>query len=296
MSNFKDLLVEFIYNLKFKITKRPQVYSINDTLAHILDTSCSVSRYGDGEIKWIYDISHPSFQEADKEMGERLKEILFHVNEDNDRLIICIPEFFNGLQGFNDEAKKYYERNFIRDGKLWKPYVSENMRYYNADITRPYIDYKNKENSKEYFRKWKEIFNDRNILLVEGESTQFGVGNDFLDSARSVQRIICPSENAFKKYNEIKNAISNNALKIDSPLVLISLGPTATILSYELSSQNMQLIDIGHTDLEYEWYLKKALRKVPVKGRVVNELGQKSRDLMPIKSQQYESEIIEKIL
>ena len=38
-------------------------------------------------------------------------------------------------------------------------------------------------------------------------------------------------------------------------MILIALGPTATVLAYDLAKQGYWALDIGHLDLEYEWYL-----------------------------------------
>jgi len=74
----------------------------------------------------------------------------------------------------------------------------------------------------------------------------------------SLQRIICPDENSFDVYNKIYE----EAVKIDkSKLFLISLGSTATILDFDLYKIGYQAVDIGHVDIEYEWYLRKATTK-----------------------------------
>ena len=51
-------------------------------------------------------------------------------------------------------------------------------------------------------------------------------------------------------------------------LILIALGPTATVLSYDLNKLGYQAIDIGHADIEYEWYLRKAKKKIPIKNKL----------------------------
>jgi len=56
-------------------------------------------------------------------------------------------------------------------------------------------------------------------------------------------------------------------------LVLLAVGPTATVLAADLSSKGYQAIDIGHIDIEYEWYLHHATHKVPIKNKFVNEAG-----------------------
>ena len=40
-------------------------------------------------------------------------------------------------------------------------------------------------------------------------------------------------------------------------IILISLGPTATILSFDLCKLGYQAIDIGHIDYGYESFLEK---------------------------------------
>ena len=37
-------------------------------------------------------------------------------------------------------------------------------------------------------------------------------------------------------------------------LILLALGPTATVMAYNLAQKGYQAIDIGHIDIEYEWY------------------------------------------
>lgn len=61
-------------------------------------------------------------------------------------------------------------------------------------------------------------------------------------------------------------------------LVLISAGPTATILAADLSKIGVQSIDIGHLDVEYEWFKRGVTEKVRIPGKYVNEAAQ-GRDL-----------------
>ena len=75
---------------------------------------------------------------------------------------------------------------------------------------------------------------------------------------KSIERIICPSENAFEIYEKIYNEV----LKVDkNKTILLALGPTATVLAYDLYKAGYRTIDIGHVDIEYEWFLMKATTK-----------------------------------
>ena len=54
-------------------------------------------------------------------------------------------------------------------------------------------------------------------------------------------------------------------------LVLCALGPTATVLVKDLCDAGYQAIDIGHLDIEYEWFLTGAKNKSAIANKYVNE-------------------------
>ena len=131
--------------------------------------------------------------------------------------------------------------------------------YSSTFISRPYMDLKDKSASVAHFEKLKKLWDKRKILIVEGENSRSGVGNDLFDNAQSVERIICPSRNAYSKVKDIQEAIENHA---DGKLVFLMLGPTAKVLAYHLSKKGIQAIDLGHIDSEYEWFKMGATSKV----------------------------------
>ena len=76
-------------------------------------------------------------------------------------------------------------------------------------------------------------------------------------------------KNAFSKFEEILETLQKE--KKDS-LILISLGPTATLLSYNLAKMGYQTLDIGHFDIEYEWYLRGVSKKEKIENKYTNEV------------------------
>lgn len=57
-------------------------------------------------------------------------------------------------------------------------------------------------------------------------------------------------------------------------IVLLAIGLTATVLSYDLADNGFQVIDIVHLDVEYQWYLMQAKKKMPLENRTtVNEVS-----------------------
>ncbi len=115
-----------------------------------------------------------------------------------------------------------------------------------------------------------------------------GVGNDLFSNINSIQRILCPAESAFDRYDEILE----EALKIPKDkTILIALGPTASVLAYDLAKKGYHAIDIGHADISYEWFLRNGGPKTAVSNKYNNEWpdGYMVED---IHDEIYESQII----
>lgn len=112
-------------------------------------------------------------------------------------------------------------------------------------MTRPYIDQHEKSIAGQIFNDFKKIFFARDIVIVEGEKTRFGVGNDLLSGAKTIRRIEAPAKNAFEKYDLILQA--SNKIPIDA-LILVALGPAAKTLILDLSRKGYQALDVGHLE------------------------------------------------
>ena len=78
-------------------------------------------------------------------------------------------------------------------------------------------------------------------------------------------------KNAWSRYDEILSRVLTVSSEYD--VILIALGPTATVLAYDLGKSGLWAIDIGHLDVEYEWFLDKAQKKEPIKNKYVNEVS-----------------------
>ena len=162
--------------------------------------------------------------------------------------------------------------------------------YYDAYVTRPYASYldNNTDAPKQRFDALKKIWQGRNLVIVEGEKSRLGIGNDLFAGAKSIVRILGPAEHAFDRYEEL---LAETKKQGKDKLVLVALGPTATVLAYDLAIEGYQALDIGHVDMEYEWFLAGKGRKTEVKTKYNNEVagGDQVED---IHDAEYESQII----
>ena len=72
------------------------------------------------------------------------------------------------------------------------------------------------------------------------------MGNNLFAGARSVKRILCPTVNAWDVYDQILSSVLDVAGGED--LICISLGPTATVMAYDLGEKGFQALDIGQLE------------------------------------------------
>ncbi len=244
-----------------KYGKKPKVLSIDETLDYILKNKCSVSRFGDGELQLAMNKSM-YLQTKSEGLSKALCEILRGGADTNH--IVCLLPVFDYNKLYTEESKKYSKSLLLMNRKRYLKFIDCKKTYHNANITRPYMIYKDKSKAPAQIKKWKQLWANKNVLIVEGEKTRFGVGNDLLSTVSDIRRILCPSNNAFDKYDEILNASVEHG---KDKVVLIALGATATVLAYDLSKHGVFAIDIGHLDIEYEWMLRGVTEKCEIKGK-----------------------------
>ena len=256
-NNQKIFLENIIYEMADKAKKEkielPQICTVDETMRKITQEKVSVSRYGDGEFQIILGAAKDVYQDDDEELGRRLQEILISNLEGH---IVALADDYGCMEGMRDENKNSIRRYMTAEKRRKHyQYIDMGKQYYNAYISRPYViyPYDRREETSARFNAWKKIWDGQKLLLVEGCYTRMGVGNDLFSNANLIERIIAPNKNAFSVYQEILQAV----LQIEKDrVVLIALGPTATVLAYDLAKAGYWAIDIGHLDLEYEWYLK----------------------------------------
>lgn len=294
MNNFLGLnLISLFKDYLFcKKNRPPKIYDALTTIELIKNKKLSVARFGDGEFDLIMNINHPKFQKEDAKLSNKLSMVL---NSKDDRVMICIPNVFRDslLDSLTGKASRHWKRFLMKNREQLYILLDRDKQYGDALFTRHYIDEKNKHECKTYFDNIKQLWNKRDVVLIEGRYTRFGVGNDLLDNATSVSRILCPEKDAFAMYDLIYDA----AMKQDkNSIFLLALGPTATVLAYDLTQKGCQAIDIGHLDIEYEWLLRNASKKIKINNKYVNEAdGILDENNDCLHDAKYQSTIVERI-
>ena len=281
----------FKYFLTIKERRLLCIMNSVQTINYIIENKCSVCRYGDGEFQMItHYLEHGSsenfhvdtFQNYNPVLAARLLEVY---KSSNIKLLQCIPYSFKKSSVYKGYGRTFFEREWL----LRKPFVKKNKLYGDSCFTRFWLGRTDVKNVGGYVASLKKLWNKKNVLIVEGAKSRLGVANDLFDNCAIIKRVLCPAVNAFSRYCEILEEVKKCAEK--DTLILLALGHTATVMAYDLTLLGYQAIDIGHVDIEYEWYLMRATEKVPVPNKYVNEVAE-GRISSDLQDTVYEKQII----
>lgn len=265
------------------------VMTSEETIAYIKEHHCSIARYGDGEFAIMLQNGEPGFQKGSDELAAALLNVIENAP---DNLMLCIPRFFVSTTDMSRQGKRSaqgweisYQKEVVQ---TIRNLGKGNYRFGDAYISRPFSAYRSNKNAERIFPLLKSLWQERDILIIEGTQTRLGVGNDLFSGAKSIRRILAPAENAFEYYPEILRTILSSWT---GELLVLALGPTATVLASDLSKSGIQALDLGHIDIQYEWYLKGDKSFQPVHGKYTNEaIG--GQNVSPCEDEVYLSQIV----
>ncbi|MDA3890385.1 MAG: GT-D fold domain-containing glycosyltransferase [Salinivirgaceae bacterium] len=213
----------------------PEVCSVRKTFDKLANSNLSIARFGDGEL--LLSIGRNiKFQKANRKLRLRLVAVLNDINNPN--CIIALVEY--NKKHNNDYSKQFWFENISDFGKLFL----NNEEYFNARITR--------ELDKEDFHILKEIWDEKNIIFVTGKDSRFNTNHVLFNNARSKHFIYSKARNAWDEYSSTLNRVIKESNNIDKPIVICSLGPSATVLAYDLSKMGIRTLDLGHITNIYD--------------------------------------------
>lgn len=225
-----------------------KIYDEYETIMKIYTDKCSICRYGDGEIYHLFQHKTKygsGGQQCSINFQKKLIEVLHNTNP---KILIgfsgyyCENEFINTnyiLNSLSESTKKFILETkpklqmkfpFLFIGKL-----------YSAEITR----LAQLKNNKQIIDIYNKLFCENNCIFVGNNKIIQLIKNKIIDKFKQIEFIETPNTNAYDQYENIINKIIEND-NLQDKLILISLGPTATIMSYDLAQKNHWSLDIGH--------------------------------------------------
>lgn len=266
----KSILADFVYWLYEKgiLKNRIHVMSMDETIDALLMGDKSIVRFGDSDIVMMCG-RETIVQDRAPKLGEKIVRLL---RCERENLLVGIPDVFEGISQYTQKSQRFWKNHLLIFRHVYVKNCVPGYPYCNAFLSRMYYNYADKSLCGPWIARFRRVWDGKRLVVVEGAGTHNGVGNDLLDNAAGVQRIICPPTNAWQAYDRILDA----CLEMEKDkLFLLSLGSTAKALASDLVDRGYRVIDIGNLDMEYEWFLhgaekKEKLVKHDVIGREAN--------------------------
>lgn len=288
---------------KTKATRsRLCIMTSEDTVDYIIQNKASIARFGDGELQMVShyinqgtkdNFGVDTFQDYNETLAKRLHDILVDNEATPQNLLVALPYQLK-KSGISDAFNElFWDREWLARRSFLEKYALDRCLG-DTNFTRFYMGRRDIADYPKYIAMLKQIWMGRKLLIVEGEMSRLGVGNDLFATAQSIERVICPKTNAFARYDDILTEVK--ARVSDDTLIILALGHTATVLAYDLATLGYQALDLGHIDVEYEWYRMGAKRKVAIPNKYVNEAPKGRIQGTSLADQQYNGEIVARIL
>lgn len=252
-------LIEVIEDIPFLLPQNyaplrlPVIKDPMETIDAIVKGHKSICRFGDGEFKLMEGEDIP-FQKGGPEIAKRLHEVFA---SDNPNVAIGIHScLFRIPDNVLPVVKLFYYLKSNHYRHQVARLVNPGTVYYSAEFTQLYMLYEDYD-FESYYRKMARIWNKRDVTVICGRGIMDKITHNIFASAASVEYLYAPAQNAFNDYAELLK----QAKQIDkSRLVVIILGPTATVLAYDLALCGYQALDFGHIFKDYDAFIKQLPR------------------------------------
>lgn len=244
--SYEDVLENCLYYMPNTDVPRPDMYDVSETLKLLVDTDLSIARYGDGELMIIEGKNIP-FQEYDKNLAQRLEDILRNTN---DNLLVGIPYVYfyakyDALLNDSEKSYRWYSIPKLRRNLL--SYIDLSTKYCSAEISTLI------SGSDELYKSFRRIWQDKKIAVVTCKSVWDGVKYNIFDNAKEIQNIWVSNKHAWAENDRVLSEVQK--LSKDT-LVILMCGPAATVWADDLSKLGYRALDIGHVLKGYDFYMK----------------------------------------
>lgn len=213
-------------------------YSFNETIKIIRDKKMSFSGFGDGEFGLIFKNGfNLKFQPQSGKLIDSMREVL---DTPLDNLLIGMPHLFD------DERYFSVYSNYL---PKMLHMLEKHKHFGNSHVSRPvYFDLY----QEEAVQSWRTLWDGMSVTFVTGKGSRFAYTPELFDNIKSYDFYETLAVDAFSEYDKILSDLKENK----SDLILISLGPTATVLAYDLARMGKWAVDIGHITNSFDNKIK----------------------------------------
>lgn len=215
--------------------------SMAQTLGRIHDERLSLARFGDGELMQVtisdYNIG---FQRNTPELQQDLIKALDPDWLAPGRVMVTLPPPFTGnLHWLGVWIKIWAKtRALIHDDKIYGDTLISRPKFFQSE-------------GDAGIAQWRRLWSGRPVLVVTGQGSRFDLLPALFDSVAKVDFLHTVPVHAYSEIDSILGRILDSVAP--DTLVLLSLGPTATILAHRLAAAGVQALDLGHISASYNF-------------------------------------------
>lgn len=202
----------------------PDVWDEMATMDAVVTGRKNLARFGDGEIKMSEGEGYRR-QQGSPRLADDLSEVLRKPHRN------CLV----GIPTMDPKGPKFanWDRHRARILKNLSPKVT----YYSAFVTRP--DSAPWIETRQYGQLVASIWSGRRAVVVcERKGSMFRAVRI---AARSAVHVECPHSGAYDVIDELHG----KALSFDPDVVVLSVGPSATILANRFAREGVWAVDLG---------------------------------------------------
>jgi len=248
---------KYYYELMDTRPFKPKILDVSSGIKKLISSGKSFCRLGDGEVKLMNGINL-DFQQYDKMLAEKLLQIL---QDEQTNCYVGINRYYwyfrdDIERNANPYHRRYYTFQIPPIRKFFAEHCNKNKTYIDSCLGG-YMSNKSLAFCEERFNQLKKLFQNRKLLIVAGETVFNNITYDFFDVATQKEFLFAPRVNAWSQFDSIMEKILTYPKDF---LITLILGPTATVLAYELSKLGYTAYDIGHVPKDYDAFRKNADR------------------------------------
>lgn len=232
--------------------KRLYISDTETSMRRLAKENVSFVRIGKGEIGLMRGETLPE-QRYDKHLAERLKEVLQNREKG---LLVGVPYYYVYPKRNLLPSVAVYAQSIAPQRRFLLKYSLKARHYIDSGITQAYHIYDEYDFDR-HFSMAEKLLKNRNVTVICGEGVWDRLQYNLLDVCDSVEYQYAPSTEAYSQYVRIlRRAQTINKER----MILVSLGPTAKPLAYDLYQSGYRVWDIGHLLKDYDCYKRKKAR------------------------------------
>lgn len=243
-----EVIQQAVYEAQSYKVRRAHILNIAESMKQLIESKNSLARFGDGE-GMIMNGEDIAFQEYDRKLADRLKEILRNKQE---CLSVGLNDYYYVVPNLSEVSsnlvKSHHRITIGRQREMINQYIDFSSTYLDAKLSGI-----QDENDADNARKlWGSAAGGGGDLLLVGAKEAFSSYKyDIFDNARSKNYLFIPNKNAFREYDCILKDICKYNKSI---IVILMAGPAACVLASDLAYKGYRALDLGHMAKYYDYY------------------------------------------